>query len=96
MRTWPAWRTGIDLSMPLLDLDLSGLHEVGERALDIVMVCLQAWLRRAMPPDSANWLVMNEEASYVLANPGHRSLACGRATRWRQPSGCRSSPSSTG
>ncbi len=68
MRTWPAWRTGIDLSKPLLDLDLSGLQEVGERALDIVMVCLQAWLRRAMAADSANWLVMNEEASYVLAN----------------------------
>jgi hypothetical protein len=59
---------GIDLSMPFLDIDLTGMLEFGEQALGILMVCLQAWLRRAFAADRANWTVINEEAWYVLAN----------------------------
>lgn len=59
---------GIDLGMPLLDIDLTGMLGLGEQALGILMVCLQAWLRRAFAADKANWVVVNEEAWYVLSN----------------------------
>jgi type IV secretory pathway VirB4 component len=68
---------GIDLSMPVLDIDLTGMLELGEQSLGILMVCLQAWLRRAFAVDRANWVVVNEEAWYVLGN-----LATARWMRW--------------
>jgi hypothetical protein len=68
---------GIDLSMPVLDIDLTGMLEFGEQALGILMVCLQAWLRRAFAADNANWVVVNEEAWYVLG-----SLSTARWMNW--------------
>jgi hypothetical protein len=61
---------GIDLSLPVLDIDLTGMLGLGEQALGILMVCLQAWLRRAFAADRANWVNINEEAWYVLGNLG--------------------------
>ncbi len=68
---------GIDLSLPVLDIDLTGMLGLGEQALGILMVCLQAWLRRAFAADRANWVVINEEAWHVIGN-----LATARWMRW--------------